>query len=1559
MKPNEKRTQNLYKTLYYSGSVEEEFENIIKECERKMAKYTDPNFYPQKSIIEEDREKLNESEWRRLERQYPINIFDNISPEGIKQGSLADCYFVVSLIYASHDINMVKSFFHPKSSLKYGVVLVYFWFLGERIPVIIDTQVAYANKNSEFPLFCHPRTNFDSCWFVLVEKAYAKACGGYSFIQSGSESFAIHLLLDYYSTFFSPIVKIIPVNSLEEAEKEIENPNEKVFSILTDLKNEKAMIGTSTNDEISSDIQEEVGLIKNHAYNVLDMRESENKKFIKLRNPWGTAKYKGPFSIGSSEWTEKFKEDLEYTEKDDGSFWMPYEDFLKYYDEINYSLKKEKDWKETSVYGKIEGYLDYRSPCANFPSVGCIPQWTIKFSQKTIVRLSYDIAGPFPASHSIYICKNHGYKVNYLNVKTEIKTITSNSSVNGIEYVIDDFSEPYTFFLNRNEANDEPSLFRILIQSPDVGYIVKKFDDNYKKWNGVTETGFFDDNESNQWDPFNKERPLSTCKQWYIYFPDLKYNEKTELRFRIYKNKTEGSFYLFFASSEKRIRYSTLENMNFEIYSKTSYEEFSIPINRKVLKNNENYEPFHYAFAFYRKEKNDVNQFKFSVLSKCKFKFGLLPGPDPINNCCYQVTGKLYHDGKDGSSPYTNGLENMKQWCLIFKEWPTKLYIEYSNKNKVSSNHYIYLQKVKDKGQKIGVFYLGSLHMNSLIQPDCLHDLVEWEIQDNSRPYSLCVSRDPADSTSEYTLNIFGTEEFDMFEINDNGLGKKLPKFTHPQQEKEKIDFPEIKYIEQPNNFTPKRYNSKLRIDSILNNKSKSSISNYIFKEIIDQWMSLNPKRKEIRNIEDYLKFDLKFQFPNGKSITIENYNRMTIFEIFKSFYDEGFYYSETVIKKKFYIVPEEDEFTGDIYERLECNIITSDIITLSHGQSKFYFLQSESASEAYNFLRAIYQGSESIIIYDSDHKKVKFASYFKADEQYTVYVEYQVMFKFIDETFSTQYFEYYTTVLEVRKKLASLFVKDDEDFKTEYIIIYNQNHDIISNDEEMLKDTQNFQKLFYFTIDFDQKKIDKLNKLKAEEKEKQSEIDNKEDISISTEEEKKQQNNSDDDSIVNISSIKKEDKAKNEPISSNEESLDSLSYLNDSKYQKYPKTPQIKSNKLKLPKKSERISKSLMQTNKKKENSFMKSPNEEGSDQKPPKQYITVIFICNDFDDVDFNPIEKTLSIDTTINEIQEIIAYEYIIPKNQITIKYRDNNTKIKIDPDKTIEDYQEKMKEMQRDGRFRNYLYFELSDSFENQYNAYHKYHNCYERIKNYKNDLYYDYKDTYSPKIVKTPNSHYKPTIRMKRRKRKTNFKPQIQPPIETKPPPVIHEPPSDKSSFVFQYGDKERELVFTNDILLNEIESLIKKIFKIEAKEEIQFFTMKNDKEEMIQKHISNMDSLKNQIIKIYLENEIQKPLVTYHYQINKNKDVLDIDLDPDSPVKQMKKVIAKQNKVKDLKKIQIYHNGKELSNDVILDFLSLSDDVLHVNMEEEELFLITETIGIPNEVTIEEEEEDI
>lgn len=75
------------------------------------------------------------------------------------------------------------------------------------------------------------------------------------------------------------------------------------------------------------------------------------------------------------------------------------------------------------------------------------------------------------------------------------------------------------------------------------------------------------------------------------------------------------------------------------------------------LSNNRSNDSFHYVFSFYRKNLNDVNQFKFSVLSKSRFKFGRMPEPDKTN-WCYQIKGKLKHDENDGASPYQGSIQN-------------------------------------------------------------------------------------------------------------------------------------------------------------------------------------------------------------------------------------------------------------------------------------------------------------------------------------------------------------------------------------------------------------------------------------------------------------------------------------------------------------------------------------------------------------------------------------------------------------------------------------------------------------------------------------------------------------------------------------------------------------------------------------------------------------------------------------------------------------------------------------------------------------------------------------
>lgn len=815
------RSQILFKTLYYSGNVEDQFEQIIEDCQRKNIKYKDPDFYPQKSLIEEDKELFREHEWRRIEDQYPSNIYENISTESIQQGKLGDCYLIVSFIYASQHPELIRTLFHPKSSLQYGCVLVYFYFLGERLPVIIDTQIAYQDSYSKNPLFSHPKTNNDSCWFVLIEKAFAKACGGYKYIISGSSHIAMRLLFDYYSSSQSKIENLIPKKSLKEEKEKVENLNEKIFDFFLELIEKKAMVSTNISEKNSHKINDNIGLMSEHAYQVIKVCESENIQFIKLRNPWGIGKFEGQINL-----TKKNKEDLNYSEIDDGSFWMPLSGYFYYFDSVCFSLQREKEWKEMNVYGQIEGYLDGRSPCTGDAHVGCIPQWSIKFTKKTVVRLSYDVSSP-DSFFSIYIVKNKGRKVDFILENTEIeRTTASNSDVNGIEYIVEDYREPFTFFFNRTDKREEPCYFRILIQSPDSNFTVKKFDDNFitEKWNCKSASGFFNSSEMDQWNPYDS-RPLSTCRQWFINFPKLEKNEETELRIRIFKEVSEGPLYLLFARTDERISYSysTLQYSNFIIESKSEYEEFSIPINSKYLNLLEEDKPFNYVFSIYRNKQTDINKFKFYVLSKKDFEFGLMKQPDPIHNCSYSIKSCLDIGENDGASPYDikKPLNKLKQWCLIFKKSPTTLFVEFVGKS-ITSIHHIFLEIRNKPGQKIDCFYQNTIHFDFNVEVNCEHDQAIWEINDISRPYALCVTRNEASSMSTFDLNIFGNNEFDLYEINDDdgSIGKKASHFNYIKdyyyytKENYFIDFPEVEFIDQPINFKPPKLNKPSQSES-------------------------------------------------------------------------------------------------------------------------------------------------------------------------------------------------------------------------------------------------------------------------------------------------------------------------------------------------------------------------------------------------------------------------------------------------------------------------------------------------------------------------------------------------------------------------------------------------------------------------------------------------------------------------------------------------------------------------------------------------------------------------
>lgn len=93
---------------------------------------------------------------------------------------------------------------------------------------------------------------------------------------------------------------------------------------------------------------------------------------VKLRNPWGSGEWKGDWSDKSDLWTDELREYVGFDgDKDDGIFWMDFNDFRaifgfwsvnKYIEDgkFNYIMMKSKMTQANefySRYGKSEFFL--------------------------------------------------------------------------------------------------------------------------------------------------------------------------------------------------------------------------------------------------------------------------------------------------------------------------------------------------------------------------------------------------------------------------------------------------------------------------------------------------------------------------------------------------------------------------------------------------------------------------------------------------------------------------------------------------------------------------------------------------------------------------------------------------------------------------------------------------------------------------------------------------------------------------------------------------------------------------------------------------------------------------------------------------------------------------------------------------------------------------------------------------------------------------------------------------------------------------------------------------
>ncbi|KAJ9063218.1 cysteine protease [Entomophthora muscae] len=284
-------------------------------------------------------QKKDFSSWKRPEELFgsSAKMISKISCESIVQNKVTNCSFVASLcICASYELRLGKRLItaaiFPQDQQgdpilsKGGKYTVKLYCNGISRKVVIDDFLPTSISGE---LICTYSKERGELWPSLIEKAFMKLSGGYSFLGSNS-SVDLHTLTGW----IPEQAQLSETDTLDNLWKRLREGYDKGYALAT--------IGTgSATDELSPG-KGRLGLIPSHAYAIVDVREVTSVKLIKLKNPWGYYRWKGAYSsLDLESWTPELKKALAYDPQedlqDDGIFWIDYASACAAFETLNFN----------------------------------------------------------------------------------------------------------------------------------------------------------------------------------------------------------------------------------------------------------------------------------------------------------------------------------------------------------------------------------------------------------------------------------------------------------------------------------------------------------------------------------------------------------------------------------------------------------------------------------------------------------------------------------------------------------------------------------------------------------------------------------------------------------------------------------------------------------------------------------------------------------------------------------------------------------------------------------------------------------------------------------------------------------------------------------------------------------------------------------------------------------------------------------------------------------------------------------------------------------------------
>ena len=240
--------------------------------------------------------------------------------QDVVQGELGDCYFLSVLAAFGEEPNIINKLVDPKEKGNNGSFTANVIIHGEPVKIIVDDSFPVANESKL--AFAGINEASGNIWPIVLEKAWAKCNRSYEDIIPGNSADAFEFLSPApYNTYYHN------AETRPTLFETITQANKKGYIVLADI-TETA----STNLDTLS----KLGLITNHAYTVISsavLKKSNGAeiKLLKMKNMWGTNEWVGDWSDNSSKWTQEFKKEVGLEQKQDGIFWISYEDYLQFY----------------------------------------------------------------------------------------------------------------------------------------------------------------------------------------------------------------------------------------------------------------------------------------------------------------------------------------------------------------------------------------------------------------------------------------------------------------------------------------------------------------------------------------------------------------------------------------------------------------------------------------------------------------------------------------------------------------------------------------------------------------------------------------------------------------------------------------------------------------------------------------------------------------------------------------------------------------------------------------------------------------------------------------------------------------------------------------------------------------------------------------------------------------------------------------------------------------------------------------------------------------------------